>query len=131
MNLSEEQIRRFQSRIDKLYHSKKPLFGKLNANQMLCQCIEFFTLANPIEKRGMPVRIPCGETPLLRQNKTDLIDKDFEEAQKILKRQLKEFASLPEDFDFGEHPYFGKIKREFWVQLAVYHLNHHLKLFDI
>lgn len=131
MNLNEEQIQIFQSRIDKLYHSKRPLFGKLNANQMLCQCIQFFTMANRNAESDMQGPIQCSEAPVPKQNDIRVIAKDFQETKKILKRQLKEFAHLPRDFDFAEHPYFGKIKREFWIQLAVYHLNHHLKLFDI
>lgn len=43
--MTEEQIHQFFIRIDKLTSYHKPSFGKMNVNQMICHCADFFRMA--------------------------------------------------------------------------------------
>jgi len=56
---------------------------------------------------------------------------DFESDIIFLKEHLLEFSKLKNEFEFTEHPYIEKMDRKRWVNLAVYHLNHHLNQFDV
>lgn len=135
----------FYERIDKLEYLQKPLFGKMNANQMLCHCTDFFRMAKGAKKAEeygvVDLDVIIG---LARSGKTAPAPKgfgqvegegtlptDFKNDKRILKEYISEFSKLNEDFKFAEHPYFGEIKRERWIELAIYHLNHHLKQFKV
>ncbi|MFD2101462.1 DUF1569 domain-containing protein [Flagellimonas iocasae] len=55
----------------------------------------------------------------------------FENDKAILKEHIREFSEFDKDFQFVEHPYFGNISYNRWGELAIYHLNHHLKQFSV
>ena len=55
---------------------------------------------------------------------------DIESDKKTLKEHILAFSKMDEDYEFAEHPYFGKISFERWIELAIDHLNHHLKQFN-
>lgn len=143
--MSEEEIQQFFKRINKLTAQHEPLFGTMNANQMICHCADFFRLAkgskialeygqvNPNEiialaKSGKPTPAPKG----FGQVEGDgTLPTDFENDKKILKEHILEFSKLPDDFNFAQHPYFGHLDKKRWIGLAIYHLNHHLEQFDV
>jgi len=145
MNFTEEQIQQFYERITKLNSSQKPLFGKMNANQMICHCSDFFRMAKGNKKAKEYGDVdPDKIIGLARSGKTAPTPRGFGQVEgegtspthflndkKILKEYILEFSKLDKDFDFAEHPYFGKIERKRWIGLALYHLNHHLKQFDV
>ncbi|NJB70508.1 hypothetical protein GGR42_000970 [Saonia flava] len=56
---------------------------------------------------------------------------NLENDKKILKKHILQFSQFGKDKKFAEHPYFGIISRERWIELANYHLNHHLKQFGV
>ena len=139
MNFTEEQIQAFFARIEKLDSSFKPKFGKMNVNQMVCHCTDFFRMAMGAKKaEEYGVIEPKEIIALARNRKTAPAPKGFgqiegegtlpthlENDKKLLKAHIIQFSQLDEDFEFTEHPYFGIIGRERWVELAYYHLNHH------
>lgn len=145
MNLSKEEIHSFFSRIDKLDSSSKPLFGKMNVCQMVCHCSDFFRMAKGTKKaREYGVTDSKKVIELARSGKTAPAPKGFGQVEgegtyptnlnndiRILKEHILEFSGFDSDFEFAEHPYFGKIERKRWVELAIYHLNHHLKQFGV
>ena len=145
MTFTEKQVRDFFERVDKLDSSQKPKFGEMNANQMVCHCTDFFRMANGNKKaEEYGVVDPKDILKLSRSGKTAPAPKgfgqtegegtvpiDFESDKKILKEHILEFSKLDKDYEFAEHPYFGNISFERWIELAVYHLNHHLKQFYV
>lgn len=145
MNFTEEQTKAFFDRIDNLNPELKPSFGKMNVNQMLCHCSDFFRMANGTKKaKEYGIVNPEEITRLARSGKptptpegfgqiegNGAMSTEFENDKTILKEYILEFANLPENFDFAVHPYFGKIERNRWIGLAIYHLDHHLKQFNV
>jgi len=145
MNFTEEQIQDFTARIEKLDLSLQPKFGNMNVNQMVCHCTDFFRLAMGTKKAlEYGVVDPKEVIALARSKKTVTAPKGFgqvegegtlptnlEDDKKILKEHMLQFSQLDEDFTYPEHPFFGEIGRERWVELAYYHLNHHLRQFRV
>lgn len=145
MSFSMEHIEQFNMRIDKLDHSLKPRFGKMNVNQMVCHCSDFFRMALGIKKAlEYGVVEPNKIVMLARSGKTAPAPKGFgqiegngtkpttlENDKNILKKYILEFSKLKSDFIFAEHPYFGNLDSKRWITLAEYHLNHHLKQFGV
>ena len=145
MNLSEEHIRSFFNRIDKLNSTLRPLFGKMNVHQMVCHCTDFFRMAKgtktareyggvnikeliELAKLGKTTPAPKGFGQVEGEGTPPT---DLEKDLRTLKEHILEFSKFKNDFDFAEHPYFGKIDQERWTKLAVYHLNHHLNQFGV
>jgi len=145
MNFTEEQVQQFYKRIDKLEASQKPLFGSMNANEMICHCTDFFRMAKGIKKaKEYGVVDPEEVLRLARSGKTAPVPKgfrlikgegtlptNFKNDKSMLKEYIIDFSALDKDFEFAEHPYFGKMTRNEWIDLAMYHLNHHLKQFAV
>ncbi len=142
---TEEVLQGFFSRIDNLAIDRKPLFGKMNAHQMICHCADFFRMAfgqkkaleygqvDPREittsaKRGETVPSPKGFGQVEGDGTKPI---DFEKDKTVLKKFIVEFTQLPKDYQFAPHPYFGDMSEAKWTQLALYHLNHHLDQFNV
>lgn len=143
--MNEELTQQFFKRIDSLTSDQKPSFGKMNVNQMICHCTDFFRMAN-----GSKIAEEYGQAnpdeiiSLAKSGKTapapkgfgqveggGTVPTDLENDKRILKEHILEFSKLPEDYDFALHPYFGRIDSKRWRDLAIYHLNHHLGQFDV
>ncbi|MEM1258256.1 MAG: DUF1569 domain-containing protein [Bacteroidota bacterium] len=145
MGLTHEQIHQFFERIDDLHSSIKPLFGKMNANQMVCHCTDFFRMAKGAKQAWEYGKVNAEEIiALVRSGKVAPAPKGFGQIEKegtmptdlegdikTLKEHILEFSKFDDHFEFAEHPYFGHIDKNRWTQLAIYHLNHHLKQFGV
>jgi hypothetical protein len=143
--MTEEQVAIFFQRIDKLTLEHKASFGVMNVNQMICHCTDQLRVAlgtkslgdqgsfDPNEiinlaKAGQPVPTPKG----LGQVEGDgTKPTNLENDKEILKNHIADFSKLPDDFNYFMHPYFGKIDKKRWINLVIYHLNHHLGQFNV
>ncbi|MGI9551965.1 MAG: DUF1569 domain-containing protein [Aurantibacter sp.] len=143
--MTNKEITSFFQRIAHLTPEQKPLFGKMNAHQMVCHCTDQIRLAlgtlkakeygklSPKEvfafsNVGRTVPTPKG----LGQVEGDgTKPTTFENDVVILKRHISEFSKLDSNFEFGAHPYFGMLNKEKWTSLTLYHLDHHLKQFGV
>jgi len=143
--VTEEQITRFFKRIDQLTPEQQPLFGKMNVNQMVCHCTDQIRLAlGTLLADEYGAVDPAEIISLARSNKTvptakglgqvegggtppTVLDNDI----KILKQHIRDFSKLGIDFDFKQHPFFGKYNKDQWTKLTRYHLDHHLKQFQV
>ncbi|WP_421812373.1 hypothetical protein [Flagellimonas sp.] len=145
MSLTAKHVEDFFKRIDNLDASQEPKFGKMNACQMVCHCTDFFRMAignkkaheygtiNPTEilelsSSGQTVPAPKGFGQIEGEG---TLPTNFENDKTILKEHIREFSNLGKDYQFAEHPYFGNISYDRWVELAIYNLNHHLKQFSV
>ncbi len=143
--MNPAEIKKIIERIDTLRPDQKPLFGRMNAHQMICHCTDQFRLA-----MGTKVALEYGKVStvkimlLAKTGKTVPTPKgfgqvegegtapsDFETDKRILKEHLLKYSNLDDDFDYPPHPYFGKINKKRWNDLVVYHLDHHLGQFGV
>lgn len=143
--MTEEQVHQMYLRIDKVVPNQKPLFGTMNANQMICHCTDQLRLAIgsiraleygnyeakqiiALSKAGRTIPVPKG---LGQVEGGGTKPTHFENDKKTLKEHLLRFSILPDNFQFGEHPYFGKINKERWDKITQFHVDHHLKQFNV
>ena len=145
MTFTNEQIQNFFIRVEKLNLDSTPKFGKMNVNQMVCHCSDFFRLAlgtkkefeygvvDPKEIIELPLSGKTAPAPKgfgqVEGNGT--LPTDLENDKRILKAYIVQFAQKDKDYEFAEHPYFGYLSHERWAELANYHLDHHLKQFGV
>ena len=87
----------FLTRIDSLTPIHKSKYGKMNVNQMVCHCTDFYHTA---------------------LKEISLID-----APKILKENITIFFDSPKVADFSPHFYFGSLTRAQWNETSSYHLR--------
>lgn len=145
MELSEGKIQQFFHRIDSLVLEQEPLFGKMNANQMICHCTDQIRMAigtksatvegkvDPNEiitmaKSGKSVPTPKGLGQVEGDGtKPTTLERD----KKILKEHILNFSKLDDNFGYASHPYFEQMDKKQWTALVIYHLNHHLKQFNV
>jgi len=143
--VTEKQILQFFARIDNLTSGQKPLFGRMNVNQMICHCTDLFRMAKGTKKAREYGQVDPNEIILLAKSLKSTptpkgfgqiegegtMPTDLENDKKILKDHILEFSELPEDYKYALHPYFGEINRKRWIGLVIYHLNHHLGQFNV
>ena len=138
----------FEDLYGNLYDLLEPnenTFGKMDVNQMVCHCTDFFRMAKGTKKAEeygtigsaeIKALAPAGETIPAPKGFGQVEGQatkptDLENDKKILKDHIRWFSQLPEDFDLAPHPYFDKMDSEKWIALAIYHLDHHLKQFGV
>jgi hypothetical protein len=141
----EIQIQQFFDRIEGLNLELKPAFGKMNVNQMVCHCADFYSMAKgtksaneygkvdssaiiALAKAGKPAPTPSGFGQTEGEGTATT---DLENDKRILKDHILEFSKFPETYEFASHPYFGKISYKRWCGLEMYHLHHHLEQFGV
>ena len=143
--MTDQQVTAFHDRIDRLDPDMPPRFGKMNAGQMLCHCADFFRVAKG--QRSVFVARPIAAQELIRMARAgepiptaigmDQVRGDgtpptnFARDRQTLKDLISEFAGLPADFTFAAHPYMGEMQRKGWNEMASFHLDHHLKQFNV
>jgi len=143
--MTENQIATFFERINRLNATEKPSFGKMNPHQMVCHCADQIRLAlgtlktvehgalKPKEvfayhNEGKTVPTPKGMDQVAGDGTKPTI---FNDDIDTLKEHIIEFSNLDDNFEFGQHPYFGELTKEKWTSLTIYHLDHHLKQFNV
>lgn len=134
-------------RIDQLQPDSQPLWGKMNAAQMLAHCSAFQEVAvgNAHEPRSwLGIFIGRFVKPLFYNDKplpqnmstmTSIIVKDsreFELEKENLKQKITTFQSDgSEKCNAQLHPFFGKLTADEWGKGIYKHLDHHLKQFGV
>ncbi|MEM7039959.1 MAG: DUF1569 domain-containing protein [Bacteroidota bacterium] len=56
---------------------------------------------------------------------------EFQKDRETLKQLLSDFRAKQADFEWQNHPSFGRLTKNQWGKLVYSHLNHHLKQFGI
>ncbi len=134
-------------RINKLTVETKPLWGKMNAAQMLAHAQVPLKVAygNVKLKRGLigmlfggiAKKKLVGEQEFQKNLPTDknFIIKDtpdFEESRNGLTQLVHQFVSSgPSGLTKDPHPFFGKLNVQEWDILMWKHLDHHLRQFSV
>ena len=135
-------------RINKLTPETKPLWGKMNAAQMLAHCCVSYEMIyenihpkpNPFLKfilRSFIKSKVTGEAPYPHSSRTApqfIISntRDFEKEKKRLIDYINKTQQLGEDhFDNKESNSFGALNRTEWNNMLYKHLDHHLSQFGV
>ena len=140
-----EVSRRFIARIERLNSNTTPLWGKMNAGQMLAHCSGAFehksSSSLPILTRLLIKifrrEIVIGNKPYpkgMKTSKAFVIDdhRDFDHEKTRLIAGIQNTQKLGESFFKNrKHPIFGKITVKEWNTFLVKHLNHHLNQFGV
>ncbi|OIQ28193.1 MAG: hypothetical protein BM564_10235 [Bacteroidetes bacterium MedPE-SWsnd-G2] len=145
---SQETKNKVFNRINQLTPGIKPEWGSMRADQMLTHCqlplevslgylkldpnIGFlkklvFKLFKPALYNDKPFR-PNIPTP---KEFEIMSSHDFAEERDKLIAVIDQFHNLPEDYQFPDHPYFGKFNNEQWGKMQYKHLDHHLRQFGV
>ncbi|MBU5346024.1 DUF1569 domain-containing protein [Paenibacillus lautus] len=135
------------NRIDTLSAQSQPLWGKMDAAQMLSHCSAFQDIAMGITNppRGWLGRLVgnlakpvfYNEKPLPRNMSTipDILiadPREFETEREQLKGKIIAFQKNgPEKCTTHPHAFFGKLTPEQWGRGLYKHLDHHLKQFGV
>ncbi len=143
--MTQEQEKDFFKRIDQLTQNHKAQFGEMTVKQVLPHCTDQFRMAlgeklaeeygkvDPkkiieMAEKGENVPTPKGFGQKEGKGTPPI---DFEVDRQQLKERITQFRSLPYDFKFHPHPYFGPFDKEKWSNMIIYHLNHHLGQFGV
>jgi hypothetical protein len=138
----------FIERINKLDHTAKPQWGKMNATQMLAHCTAPLKMAHGEvkSKRGFfsflmgkyfKNKMVNPATPFTQNLPTDpnfifSNASDFEAEKQKLINQIKSFSQKgPGGITKQPHSFFGYMSPQEWDIIQSKHLEHHLTQFGV
>jgi len=134
------------SRLQKIHAGTKPLWGKMNAAQMMAHCQAPFQVyfGNMKLKRGLIGFLFGGiakkqlssDKPWkhnLPTAKEFIVadERNFESERNKLIELINRFNTETSRDSVFMHPFFGKMTSEEWGMLGYKHLDHHLKQFGV
>ena len=142
---SQKAYEEIMGRLNNLEESSSPLWGKMNASQMLYHCqlplnvilekedynlkpnflIKLFFKKSMYNDKLWRKNMPT--MPLFRI--TDL--KDFSVEKKALAELISELYEQRGRDHWQPHPSFGKLTKEQWGKMQYKHLDHHFRQFGI
>lgn len=148
MNIfNQEENLKLQQRIESLGSETQPVWGKMNAAQMVLHCQKPLDVADGklILKRSL-IGFLFG-----KMAKNDFLKRDefkknlptapqfkiettpeFEKERSVLLELVKKFGTMgPKVIINKKHPFFGTMTDEEWGILQYKHLDHHLKQFGL
>ncbi len=134
-------------RIDRLTADSKPLWGKMNAAQMLLHCQKPLDVAEgtlPL-KQGLIGFLfgKMAKNDFLKRSEFKknlptapsfkiVSETDFGSEKEILIKQIIKFREEgPSAIKNKKHPFFGEMTDEEWGVLGYKHLDHHLRQFGV
>lgn len=135
-------------RLSKIQPDSQRRWGRMNAHQMVCHLSDSlrFSLgersAGSVENfltrslmkwvalylplpwpRGVPTR------PEMDQQAGGSEPVEFERDRQELEKLIERFIERPEGFEFGRHPFFGKMTEFEWMRWGYLHCDHHFRQF--
>jgi hypothetical protein len=129
---------------------QKPLWGKMNAQQMLEHTAKFFQVST--NKRQFPLVTPVEhlpkyleflwsekqfkentKAPVLPEEPLALDFEKYQDSLNLLRQEVDDFFTFfkEDTLKTTQHPVFGLLNFEAWVQLHHKHVIHHLKQFGV
>ncbi len=133
-------------RLQKLQPQAQPLWGKMNAAQMLAHCNTAFQMyfgekkikrlwmsylfGSFVKKRALVEKPWSRNLPTVNE----LVIKDernFEEEKKQLVYWISWFVQEAKLLPPPPHPFFGKMSHDEWGLHAYKHTDHHLRQFNV
>jgi hypothetical protein len=139
-------MQRILGRLERLEANKPPLWGKMNAAQMLTHCQAPFSvyfgdlklrqsfaglLFGRMAKRKLFAEKPWPRGLPTAREFVITDEREFDEERKKLARQIERFSASSILLHPPRHPFFGKMSAQEWSRLAYKHLDHHLQQFGV
>ena len=143
--LDQKAYDEIQQRIADLKPETTPLWGKMNAGQMLKHCQRPLDIAVYEKDFGLKsnflIRLlfkksMYNDRPFMKNMPTPKGFKitetaDFNLERENLLKRVDAFYNLRDKKDWKPHPVFGKLTPEQWGKMQYKHLNHHLNQFKV
>ncbi|MBX3300035.1 MAG: DUF1569 domain-containing protein [Acidobacteria bacterium] len=138
-----------KQRLAGLTAEARPLWGKMDAAQMVCHLTDGILMASgdrPIDDRSDLVSRTVGKfmvlyvinipkdvpTPSgLDQMQDGTRPGEFDADVRRLFDEMDRLSQLPDDHSWGSHPYFGPMSAREWKILGYKHMDHHLRQFGL
>ena len=139
------------ARLDRLRPDMQPLWGRMNASQMLAHLGDAMRMALgelPVTRRNLPG--PLGYAPVKRLLLHGLLAgipfpkgapaapelmarsaEDWGAEREALRGLVRRLLSTPADYQWAEHFLFGRLSRGTWGRLGYKHFDHHLRQFGV
>lgn len=148
MNIfNHEENLQLQNRLQNLTSATTPLWGKMNASQMVLHCQKPLDVADGklILKRSL-IGFLFGKLAKNSFLKNEELQKnmptapqfkiestpEFEKEKEVLMALVKKFGTMgPKVIANKKHPFFGVMNDEEWGILQYKHLDHHLRQFGV
>lgn len=148
--LDQTTANEFRKRLSNLRPETRPLWGKMNAHQMVCHLNDSFGLAMGLKRASeeitflhrtlfrwlalhTPMRWPQGvpTRPEMDQLAGGTKPVEFGQDAAALAEMIDKFAAKPRTFEFGRHPVFGELTESEWMIWGYRHADHHFRQFGI
>jgi hypothetical protein len=137
------------ARIERLLPESQAVWGKMNANQMMCHLTDqmrhaanerdnpasgnlfFRTLGKWLVLYVLPIPKNVKTSPKADQMKEGTKPTDFESDRETLLAYVEKMSALPDDFSWAAHFRFGAMNKKQWCVLTYKHADHHLRQFGV
>lgn len=143
----QQAVAEMISRIEKISATDKPLWGKMNAAQMMAHCAATLYVVRdekqiprsfigyilgPVFKKNFYNDKPFGKSSPTAKEFIFPESTDFETAKSDLLGQIRSFQEGgPEKCTTKPHTFFGKLTPEQWGIGMYKHTDHHLQQFNV
>ncbi len=135
-------------RVNKLNLDAKPLWGKMNLDQMMSHLVQAgelpfaatlpdkstFAARNfikPLILYVLPMPKEVKVSPEMNQQKHGRKPLGFEKDRQIVIETLSRLGELSIDVQCSYHPMFGKMNAKEWALIVHKHTDHHLRQFGV
>ncbi len=136
-------------RINRLTPENTAVWGKMNANQMLCHLTDqlrhslnekenpqagnlfFHTFGKWLVLYVLPIPKNVKTSPKADQMQDGTKPTDFESDRKTLLAYIEKLASPSDDFAPASHFRFGAMSKKQWCVFTYKHIDHHLRQFGV
>lgn len=137
-----------KSKLSRLQTNSKPVFGKMNGQQMIEHLSFLMQISNGKIKADHYVsdekslrrktfldsenELQVGfKPPMLAEDPYPVKFKTIQDAIDDLIHQIKEFKNHFKTATIENHPFFGELDYEYWKKFHVKHFTHHFKQFNL
>ena len=148
--LDSQIVKELLERLQRLRPENRPLWGKMNAHQMVCHLADSFGLAmgaktaseditflnrTLIRWVGLHTSLPWPKGVPTRPEMDQLLGGtppiEFARDASNLALAIHRFAQNPREFVFARHPIFGELTEWEWMRWGYLHADHHFRQFGV
>jgi hypothetical protein len=132
-------------RLGRMSPDKAPLWGKMNASQMLAHIGSSIRMARgeiPVASKKLPIRftpikqliiywLPFPKGAPTAPELMSRVVTDWNENMSDVRTQIASFETCDRNSAWPEHPAFGSLSASAWGVLGYRHIDHHFRQFGV
>jgi hypothetical protein len=132
-------------RLGRMSPDKAPLWGKMNASQMLAHIGSSIRMARgeiPVASKKLPIRftpikqliiywLPFPKGAPTAPELMSRVVTDWNENMSDVRTQIASFETCDRNGTWPEHPAFGSLSASAWGVLGYRHIDHHFRQFGV